>query len=124
MSASRNRVGVIQYPNIVYAMQASNMTVADLGWQLQISQSAMTLKLQGRITLTPDEKETLAAALGYDAVWLFAPAVPVFADPAIPLKTLVRRSRKHTRRSQAAQAASYEHKPTSICIWNVQTARD
>lgn len=87
------------FQNVLWAMEHKRLTLTDLREVLRLSEGTISRKLSGKVELLPHEKEIIAQKLGYDPVWLFAPARPV------PLK-----------RPIEAQAASYEIEPESAEI--------
>ena len=66
----------MKYANLHVAMKMRRIKQYELGTTLGLSAPTVSLKLSGRIAMTPEERQKIADVLGYTADWLFQELTP------------------------------------------------
>jgi len=67
--------GIVKFPNLAWAIRECGSQF-QFAAQLGESESWVSRRLNGRVPFTPEQRQTIAQALGYPAEWLFQEPQP------------------------------------------------
>jgi hypothetical protein len=66
----------MRYPNLAWAMRNRRLPNYRVAALAELSESSFSRAISGRREFTPEERERVAAVLGFPSAWLFAKARP------------------------------------------------
>ena len=61
----------MKFPNLLWALHENRIAQYELAAKVGISESKLSRAINGRVALSPNERERIAKVLAYPAAWLF-----------------------------------------------------